>query len=117
MLQKKNSDMCELARAKTGRVYGDFVTLLTITKGLPLAYNCGMQEKREPIFNALDMAKMFFSVFSPLLASIKVISERMCEAYGDSPLLASIKVNSERMCEAYGDRSSLAICEAGCSVS
>ena len=58
MPQKKNPDMAELIRGKTGRVYGDLMTLLTTMKGLPLAYNKDMQEDKEPVFDAVDTVKL-----------------------------------------------------------
>ena len=80
MPQKKNPDMAELCRGKTGRVYGDLMTLLTMLKGLPLAYNKDMQEDKEAVFDAADTAKMCLSVFIPMLDEMKVRSERMLES-------------------------------------
>lgn len=77
MPQKKNADMAELVRGKTGRVYGDLMALLTVLKGLPLAYNKDMQEDKEAIFDALDTVKACLSVFTPMLASMKSIPENM----------------------------------------
>ena len=57
MPQKKNPDVGELIRGKTGRVYGDLITLLTVLKGLPLAYNKDMQEDKEAVFDAIDTVK------------------------------------------------------------
>jgi argininosuccinate lyase len=70
MPQKKNPDICELVRGKTGRVYGDLVSLLTTMKGLPLAYNKDMQEDKEPAFDAIDTAEACISLFSGMLSTI-----------------------------------------------
>ncbi|MBQ7566356.1 MAG: argininosuccinate lyase [Oscillospiraceae bacterium] len=72
MPQKKNSDMAELVRGKTGRVYGDLVGTLTMLKGLPLAYNKDMQEDKEAIFDAVDTVKMCLDVFTPMLVTMKL---------------------------------------------
>ncbi len=72
MPQKKNPDMAELIRGKTGRVYGDLTALLTTLKGLPLAYNKDMQEDKEAVFDALDTVKMCLEVLIPMLATMKV---------------------------------------------
>ena len=77
MPQKKNSDMAELVRGKTGRVYGDLMGLLTMLKGLPLAYNKDMQEDKESVFDALDTVKMCLDVFAPMVATMKVFKENM----------------------------------------
>ncbi len=80
MPQKKNSDIAELVRGKTGRVYGDLVGTLTMLKGLPLAYNKDMQEDKESIFDAVDTVKMCLEVFAPMLATMKINKERMLES-------------------------------------
>ena len=80
MPQKKNSDMAELIRGKTGRVYGDLMALLTTLKGLPLAYNKDMQEDKESIFDAVDTVKMCLSVMTPMIATMKVCQENMLKA-------------------------------------
>ena len=77
MPQKKNSDMAELVRGKTGRVYGDLIGLLTMLKGLPLAYNKDMQEDKEAVFDAADTVDMCLDVFAPMVATMKVIPESM----------------------------------------
>ena len=64
MPQKKNPDVAELVRGKTGRIYGDLITLLTIMKSLPLAYNKDMQEDKEPVFDAIDTVEMCLPVFA-----------------------------------------------------
>jgi argininosuccinate lyase len=80
MPQKKNPDMAELVRGKTGRVYGSLVTLLTLLKGLPLAYNKDMQEDKEAVFDACDTVKACLSVCSPMIASMTVRADRMLRA-------------------------------------
>jgi len=80
MPQKKNSDMAELVRGKTGRVYGDLMALLTMLKGLPLAYDKDMQEDKEAVFDALDTVKLCLSVFTPMLRSMTIHEDRMYAA-------------------------------------
>ena len=80
MPQKKNPDVTELIRGKTGRVYGDLNTLLVMMKGLPLAYNKDMQEDKEAIFDALDTVKMCLTAFTPMLDTMRVIPENMRKA-------------------------------------
>ena len=80
MPQKKNPDMAELVRGKTGRVYGDLMALLTTLKGLPLAYNKDMQEDKEAIFDAVDTVKMCLGVFTPMIATMSVLKENMYKA-------------------------------------
>ncbi len=82
MPQKKNPDMAELVRGKTGRVYGDLMALLTTLKGLPLAYNKDMQEDKEAIFDAVDTVKKCLGVFTPMIATMKPIPENMLAAAG-----------------------------------
>ena len=77
MPQKKNPDICELVRGKTGRVYGDLNTLLVMLKGLPLAYNKDMQEDKEAIFDSLDTVKMCLKIFEPMLATMKINKDKM----------------------------------------
>ena len=77
MPQKKNPDITELIRGKTGRVYGDLNTLLVMMKGLPLAYNKDMQEDKEAIFDAVDTVKLCIKTFIPMLATMKVNRENM----------------------------------------
>ena len=77
MPQKKNPDMAELVRGKTGRVYGDLMALLTTLKGLPLAYNKDMQEDKEAVFDACDTVKMCLKVFVPMIASMKANTANM----------------------------------------
>ncbi len=80
MPQKKNPDMAELIRGKSGRVFGDLMGLLTTLKGLPLAYNKDMQEDKEGVFDAIDTVKMCLGVLTPMLASMKVNRDTMKRA-------------------------------------
>ncbi|MBQ8884354.1 MAG: argininosuccinate lyase [Oscillospiraceae bacterium] len=80
MPQKKNPDITELVRGKTGRVYGDLNTLLTMMKGLSLAYNKDMQEDKEAIFDAVDTVKLCLSTFIPMLETMRVLPENMRNA-------------------------------------
>ena len=80
MPQKKNPDMAELIRGKTGRVYGDLTALLTTLKGLPLAYNKDMQEDKEAIFDAIDTVKMCLEVLTPMVATMKVDADNTYKA-------------------------------------
>ena len=80
MPQKKNPDMAELVRGKTGRVYGDLMALLTTLKGLPLAYNKDMQEDKESVFDAVDTAKMCLQILAPMLRTMKPRPDRMRQA-------------------------------------
>ena len=82
MPQKKNPDMAELVRGKTGRVYGNLMALLTTLKGLPLAYNKDMQEDKEAIFDAVDTVKLCLGVFTPMIATMKVLPDNMRNAAG-----------------------------------
>ncbi|MEY8259082.1 argininosuccinate lyase [Oscillospiraceae bacterium 50-60] len=82
MPQKKNPDVAELVRGKTGRVYGDLMGLLTVMKGLPLAYNKDMQEDKEPVFDALDTVEMCIPVFAAMLDTMTVRTDNMRQAAG-----------------------------------
>ena len=77
MPQKKNPDITELIRGKTGRVVGDLTTLLAMLKGLPLAYNKDMQEDKEAIFDAVDNVKLCLKTFTPMLATMRVLKDNM----------------------------------------
>ena len=79
MPQKKNPDVSELTRGKTGRVYGDLIAILTILKGLPLAYNRDMQEDKEPLFDAIDTVKLALKVNIGVVRNMKPKRERMRE--------------------------------------
>lgn len=83
MPQKKNPDVAELVRGKSGRVFGNLISLLTTMKGLPLAYNKDMQEDKEAIFDTVDTVKLCLDVFSDMLVTIKVNKDRMREAAGE----------------------------------
>ena len=80
MPQKKNPDIAELVRGKSGRVFGDLMTLLTVMKGISLAYNKDMQEDKEAIFDAVDTVKMCLTAFTPMIDTMKVIPENMRKA-------------------------------------
>ena len=80
MPQKKNPDVAELVRGKTGRVYGSLITLLTVMKGLPLAYNKDMQEDKEPVFDAIDTVEMCLPVFTAMLDTLTVLPNNMRKA-------------------------------------
>ena len=80
MPQKKNPDIAQLVRGKSGRVFGDLMTLLTVLKGLPLAYNKDMQEDKEAIFDAVDTLKMCLTAFIPMIDTMKVLPENMRHA-------------------------------------
>ena len=80
MPQKKNPDVAELCRGKAGRVYGSLMTLLTVMKSLPLAYNKDMQEDKEAIFDALENTKLSLETFSGMLKTLKINSENMKKA-------------------------------------
>ena len=80
MPQKKNPDMAELIRGKTGRVYGDLMALLTTMKGLPLAYNKDMQEDKESVFDATDTVQMCLDIMIPMIETMNVRADRMRKA-------------------------------------
>lgn len=97
MPQKKNPDMAELIRGKTGRVYGSLVSLLTVLKGLPLAYNKDMQEDKEPLFDAVHTLKGSVAIFTGMLEGLTVKSENMQKAvssdFSNATELADYLVN------------------------
>ena len=80
MPQKKNPDIAELVRGKTGRVYGDLTALLTVMKGIPLAYNKDMQEDKEAVFDAIDNVKMCLELFADMLRTLTVKRDRLRSA-------------------------------------
>lgn len=80
MPQKKNPDICELIRGKSGRVYGLLMSLLTTFKSLPLAYNKDMQEDKEAVFNAIDTAKQCLEIINPMFDSLSFIKENMAKS-------------------------------------
>jgi len=83
MPQKKNPDVAELVRGKTGRVYGDLISLLTVMKSLPLAYNKDMQEDKEPLFNAVDTVLASLPIFAQMIDTMRLRPENMRRAAGD----------------------------------
>ncbi len=80
MPQKKNPDITELVRGKSGRVFGDLMTLLTVMKGLPLAYNKDMQEDKDAIFDAFDTVKICLTTLVPMIDTMTVLTENMRKA-------------------------------------
>ena len=80
MPQKKNADMAELIRGKTGRVYGNLMVILTVLKGLPLAYNKDMQEDKEGLFDSVDTVKMCLQVMAPMIGTMSINRESMRNA-------------------------------------
>lgn len=80
MPQKKNPDMPELIRGKTGRIYGNLISLLTTMKGLPLAYNKDMQEDKEPLFDSVDTIKASLRIFIPMIEKMGINAEKMTKA-------------------------------------
>ena len=89
MPQKRNPDMAELIRGKTGRVYGDLMAILTIMKGLPFSYNRDMQEDKEPMFDAADTVKSCLAVFHEMLHTIEFKKENMEKALGEGFITAT----------------------------
>ena len=89
MPQKKNPDMAELIRGKTGRVYGDLMGLLTVMKGLPLAYNKDMQEDKLPVFDGADTLKQSLGIFTEMLSTVTFHKDRMRQAAGTGFLNAT----------------------------
>jgi argininosuccinate lyase len=89
MPQKRNPDFAELARGKTGRVYGDLIGLLTTLKGLPLTYNRDMQEDKEGFFDAADTLATTLDVFQAMLPGMKLNEERVSGLAGESQMLAT----------------------------
>lgn len=82
MPQKKNPDVAELIRGKSGRIYGNMIALMTVMKGLPLAYNRDMQEDKTPVFDTVDTLKSCLTVLSQMMPQIKFMRERMYESAG-----------------------------------
>jgi argininosuccinate lyase len=89
MPQKKNPDVAELIRGKTGRVYGDLIGILTVMKGLPLAYNKDMQEDKETLFDAVDTVKGCLQIFIPMLEPLSFRRDKMLDATKDGYLNAT----------------------------
>ena len=90
MPQKKNPDVTELGRGKTGRVYGALLNILTVLKGLPLAYNKDLQEDKEPLFDTVKTLRQTLSIYSPLLQTLTINSETMRQAVDDGYLNATV---------------------------
>ncbi|MDB4519869.1 argininosuccinate lyase [Akkermansiaceae bacterium] len=86
MPQKKNPDVCELTRGKTGRLYGNLISLLTAIKGLPLTYNRDLQEDKEPLFDSIDTMTLALRVNTEMIAAMKINVEA-CETAASDPLL------------------------------
>jgi argininosuccinate lyase len=89
MPQKQNPDMAELVRGKTGRVYGDLINLLTVMKGLPLAYNRDMQEDKEPLFDAVDTTAASLDIMARMMATVSFDAQRFEEELRKDFLLAT----------------------------
>ena len=89
MPQKKNPDVAELTRGKTGRLLGNLVALLTTIKGLPMTYNRDLQEDKEPLFDSIDQIKLALEVFAEMMAAAKVREDRTLRAASDPFLLAT----------------------------
>jgi argininosuccinate lyase len=89
MPQKKNPDVPELVRGKTGRVYGHLMASLTLMKGLPLAYNRDMQEDKEPLFDTVDTVKAALGLYRQIIRGFKIHRERLASAVRDEFLLAT----------------------------
>jgi argininosuccinate lyase len=89
MPQKKNPDVCELTRGKTGRLVGNLVSLLVTLKGLPMTYNRDLQEDKEAVFDSVDQIKLVLEVYTGMIPEIEVDSQRTREAANDPGLLAT----------------------------
>src|SRR5262249_51848370 len=89
MPQKKNPDVAELTRGKTGRVYGNLLALLTVLKGLPMTYNRDMQEDKEPVFDSVDTIKAALEIFAGMLHGTRINPEACARAVADPLLLAT----------------------------
>jgi argininosuccinate lyase len=89
MPQKKNPDVCELTRGKTGRLVGNLVSLLTVLKGLPMTYNRDLQEDKETVFDSIDQVKTALEVYTGMLSEMEIVKERTRLAADDPGLLAT----------------------------
>ncbi|MEI6322360.1 MAG: argininosuccinate lyase [bacterium] len=89
MPQKKNPDIAELTRGKTGRLYGNLFRLLTVLKGLPMAYNRDLQEDKEAVFDSVDTARMALAVTAEMMSALQINKDRVAEAVSDPFLLAT----------------------------
>ncbi len=90
MPQKKNPDVAELVRGKTGRVYGDLINILTVMKGLSLTYNRDLQEDKEPLFNSIDTLLASLVIFNEMLASIRINAKAMKNAVKNTIIATDI---------------------------
>ncbi|MBV9733827.1 MAG: argininosuccinate lyase [Verrucomicrobia bacterium] len=89
MPQKKNPDVCELTRGKTGRLIGNLVTLLTVVKGLPMTYNRDLQEDKEAVFDSIDQTKLVLEVYAAMIRELEFDTRVMQQAASDPALLAT----------------------------
>jgi argininosuccinate lyase len=89
MPQKKNPDVCELTRGKTGRLIGNLVTLLTVVKGLPMTYNRDLQEDKEAVFDSIDQTKLVLEVYAAMIRELEFDTRTMQQAANDPALLAT----------------------------
>jgi argininosuccinate lyase len=89
MPQKKNPDVCELTRGKTGRLIGNLVTLLTVVKGLPMTYNRDLQEDKEAVFDSIDQTKLVLEVYAAMIRELEFDTGAMQQAASDPALLAT----------------------------
>ncbi len=89
MPQKKNPDIAELTRGKTGRLYGNLFRLLTVLKGLPMAYNRDLQEDKEAVFDSVDTARMALAVTAEMMSALQINKDKVAEAVSDPFLLAT----------------------------
>jgi argininosuccinate lyase len=89
MPQKKNPDIAELTRGRTGRLYGNLIALLTVLKGLPMTYNRDMQEDKEPVFDSLDTIEAALAIFAEMLGGARLVAGRAADAVRDPLLLAT----------------------------
>ena len=89
MPQKKNPDVAEITRGKTGRLVGNLVSLLTTIKGLPMTYNRDLQEDKEPLFDSIDQIKIALDVFAEMMAAASINEKRTANATSDPFLLAT----------------------------
>jgi argininosuccinate lyase len=89
MPQKKNPDVAELSRGRTGRVFGHLLALLTTLKGLPLTYNRDLQEDKEGLFDAIDTVRQTLATLTAMLGTVKANEQRMLAAASDPALMAT----------------------------
>ena len=89
MPQKKNPDIAELSRGKTGRIFGALMSLLTIMKGLPLCYNRDMQEDKEPVFDSIDTIKLILATYAPMIETMTINQDQMLNSASNPSLMAT----------------------------